>query len=474
MTYGAGVFGAGVFGVGGGVVSTAYITVGAHTFVIEGELGDLDAPVLVLDGLTIGWAVSESSPWPTQPDPVTCQLGLWTHDVANLDDVALSDPLAVVLANAAGDVVATFHGRVAAMTARTGDGPGGLAMWYSLAGVDFTVDLAELPITVTGGTDAAGEQLPWPAEPADDRFARIAAAIAAAGGPVVDVPADTGTAAYDQLDAGASSALELLADHLAQLAVDAVGRPTRYIVVPVVVDDQLDRFTCAPLANMVDASLLPATVDVVGGVLTLVWPDMDAQGVIRAADVLLETTWTRLKWRAVNDVTAAGPVTGHALGAAGPKVRLSVSHNLTDQTAADLMAAMYLPDVGEPAGWVADSFHTLGHVHPQTLTPAWFPDHREDPAATSVYVMPLAIVGIPPAINLAGELGVYAGQLVSATLTLADNRHRVEAQLRRQLPLSEGADALTWQWITDNYPGVTIADVDPDLTIYDVRLARTF
>lgn len=447
----------------------ADITVGDHSWIIES--GDpAEGDVLVLDGLSIGWEVSESDPWPAQPSSVGCKLALWTNDVADLSDVVIGTPFHVVLTDVSTNVFGTFHGRVARQVGNSRRaGPNGLGMLYTLNGVDYTVDLAELPVLIT-------EE--WPAESADARFARIAAAVLAAGGVVIDVPADTGTAAFEALPPAATNALALLTSHLEQVAIDTGDGPQRYIVTPVVVADVLDRFSCVLLERVVDAALLPGTLDVVDGVLVLLFPNLNADGVVDAGAVELDTTWNRLKYRAVNQVTVSGESVTAAATRAGPPVRLTLPTTLTDQDAADLMAALYLPDVDETNGWVADTF-TLHAVdtgykltQPEALVPAWFPDHRDDPASTSVYVMPLAIVGIPAAINLAGDLPVYAGQLVKVNLTLSRERVLMEFALRRQLPASSGAEAVTWEWILDTFPTLTWEDVDPDLSWYDARLAR--
>jgi hypothetical protein len=85
--------------------------------------------------------------------------------------------------------------------------------------------------------------------------------------------------------------------------------------------------------------------------------------------------------------------------------------------------------------------------------------------------MPLAVVGIPANVNLAGELA-YAGQLVKVELGIERKRVTVDFSQRRQLPGSEGDAAVTWDWITATHPTLTWDDVDPDLSWNDVRLGR--
>ncbi len=437
---------------------TADITIGDHSWIIQAG-DEIEPGIQVLDNLRIGWATDESRPWPAQPGTVTCDIGLWTTDVADLDDVVIGTPIAVVLTDVLDNVFATFHGRVAREAAQAKRKAAG--MLYALTGTDYTVDLAEQPITIAAD---------WPAEAAEDRFDRIVAALAAVG-ITLDPPADFGTAAFDAFTAGTTTALELVESHLAQIAIESGYSLQRYVVAPVVVADVLDRFSCVLLEAVVDASLLPGTLVDNGGVLELAFPDMAADGVVDACAVDLGATWNRLKYRAATQVTVSGPVTGTATRP-GPPVRLNLQTTLTDQAAADAMAALYLPDVDESNGWVADTFRLNAHLVPVAITPAWFPDHRDDPANLAVYAMPLALVGIPANINLAGDLDVYAGQLVKVDLRIAKRRIYVDFSLRRQLPTSDGADALTWDALAADFPTLTWDDIDPSLTWYDLRLAR--
>lgn len=439
---------------------TADITIGDHVFVIQA--GDEVTPGLqVLDNLQISWATDESRPWPAQPGTVTCALGLWTNDVTDLSDVVIGTPIAVVLTDLVGEVFATFHGRVARMAAQPRRN-NGLGMLYSITGVDYTVDLTELSVTVDD----------WPAETGAARFARIVSAIEAAGLSLDDTDLDPGDAAFEERAGGATTALELLESHLVQVAVDTDPGLQRYIVAPVVVAGLLDHFAIVRQDSIVDAALLPGVLDVIEGVFQLTFPDTTADGAVDACVIELAATWNRLKYRATNQVTVTGQTVSAYASRPGPPVRLNLQTTLTDQDAADRMAQLYLPDVDETNGWVADTFTVHAHRQPYSITPAWFPDHRDDPATTAVYVMPIAILGIPAAINLAGE-DVYAGQLVKVALRIAKRRILVDFGLRRQLPASAGDDAVTWQWVKDNHPTVDWTDVDPALTWYDARLGRT-
>lgn len=445
-------------------IYTITLKVGTHEFTITSDCTiDPDDPIQVLDGLTAGWEIPESGAWPAQPDPVEATIRLWTDDVANLADVNIGTPMSIVAVDQVGDVFLTAHGRVGEMTARPVRRPSGTFMLYTLPCVDYTVDYAELPIVIT-------EE--WPAESADDRFARIAAAITAAGGAPLDPPADTGSAAFKALAAGTTTAGALVADHLRQIAVDGTYGPERYLLTPVVVADELDHFECVLLERTVDAALLPGTFDVVDGLLTLVFPDDIADGLVDACDLDLETPWKRLKYRAANQVTVTADGYTAIVRRPGPPVKLELSSTLTDVDAIDRMAQLYLPDVDESNGWVADTFTLYAWRTPSAITPAWFPDHRADPASPAVYVMPIAVVGIPPELNLAGNIA-YAGQLSRVQLTIADQKTRVEFALRRQLPLGIGDDAASWDWVGTEFPTITWDDVDPDMSWYEARLARS-
>lgn len=442
---------------------TVTLKVGAHEFTITSDdTFDEDDPIQVLDNLTIGWELDEAAAWPTQPDAPTCTVGFYTLDVAELADVEIGTLMSVVLTDPTGAVFGTFHGRVAEQTAvivKRGDT---LAVLYTLQGVGYTVDLDELPII----TEA------WPAESGDDRFARIVAAIAAAGGPVVEPPADVDTAAFAAQNAITTNAGDLLGTHLAQVAIPGTYGPQRYIVVPVVVADELDHFECVLLDKTVDAALLPGTFDVVDGLFTLTFPDPAAAGLVDACNVDLSTPWKKLKYRAVNHVTVTGDAFTVQATRPGPPVRSNLSTTLTDLAAGERMAQLYLPDVDETNGWTPDRFRLYAHRAQACIVPSWFPDHRQDPASTAVYVMPIAILGIPPQVNLAGEI-VYAGQLSAVQLTISRRKILVDFALRRQLPLGIGDDAASWDWVGTEFPTVTWDDVDPALSWYDARLARS-
>lgn len=442
----------------------AMIRVGDHEWEITSTCSlDDEGPVYVLEGLRIGWQIDESHPWPTQPNPVQASLLLLTDDVVNLDDVSIGTSMSVVLATAAGAVLGTFHGRVSQLTAgplKRGDT---LYMQYQVAGVDFTVDLAETPIALP--TTAA--------QSADDRFTTIVDAAEAAGTAPITPPAEVGTAAFEAITASTTNAGTLLGGHLDQVAVDLGDGLQRNIVVPVVdtTTDELERFDCLLLDRTVDASLLPGTFDLDAGTLVLTFPDMDADGVVDACTVQLDTVWTRLKYRAVNRVIVTAAAATAEASRPGPPVRLELTSTLTDLDALQAMADLYLPDVDENNGWVADPFTLRAYLDLAQIVPAWFPDHREDPAVTTVYVQPIAIVGIPSGINLAGDL-VYAGQLSQAALVLNDGRITVTFALRRQLPLGVGDDAATWAWAQTEFPTTTWDDIDPGLSWYEARLGR--
>ena len=451
----------------GSIPFTADLIIGSHAFTVNSwDTLDPEDPIHVLDGLTIGWKVSESKPWPAQPDPVEASVALLTDDVVNLADVELGDPMSAVLTDEDDNVFATFHGRVTQLVAQPLKHGGNLYMRYAVTGDDYVVDLAETPVTRT---------TPLAAAAAATRFDDIIDAAEAAGTAPIDTPADVDSAAFEELSAGTSTAASLLEDHLAQVAVDVGDGLQRHIVVPVVVDDELDHYETVLLARTVDASLLPGTFDVVDGLLVVVFPDITADGIVDAglgAGVLLDVPWTKLKFRAVNRVTVTGDTVTAAASRPGPPVGLSLSTTLTDQDAADRMAHLYLPDVDENNGWVADTFRLLAYRNVAAIVPAWFPDHRDDPATTTVYVQPIALVNVADNINLAGGLGVYAGQLVAVKLQFSRGRMTVDFSLRRQLPVGTGDDAASWAWAQATFPTLAWEDIDPGLSWYEARLGK--
>ena len=440
------------------------LKVGSHSWIITHEdVLDPGDPVQVLDGLKISWQLNESDPWPAQPQGVTCSVGFYAVDVDELDaDLAIGTPMSAVLEDGDGNVFATFHGRVTQPQARPIRRKAGLRMLYQLTGDDYTADLYEEPVTILEA---------WPAESADDRMARIVA-LAATVGITLTPPADTGTAAFEELSAGTTTIGELLADHLRQIVIEG---PKRYIVTPVTdpVTDLLTHFECVLLETTVDASVLPGTWAIVDGLLTIVFPDTEADGVVDAGDIDLDTNWTRLKYRAVNRVKVAGQTVTAEASRGGPPVRLELGTTLTDQATADLMADLYLPDTDEAFAWVADEFLYYAHRHQEGLLPPWFPDHRDDPPDLTSYVNPLVILRIASNINLAGSTAL-AGQLSKASVELNRRKILVRFALRRNLPEATGVDAASYEWVYDNFPAVTYADVDPEISYYEARLARSY
>lgn len=442
---------------------TATIQIGDHSWTItESDTLDPEELIHVLDGLTLGWEINESDPWPTQPSPVESKVQLWTADVDNLPDVAIGTVMWFVLEDGDGNVFATFDGRVSQMQVRPVKRRSGVYARYDVAGVDYTVDLDEEPVTIA-------EE--WPAEAGDARFDRIAALAA-----TVDItfvpPSDTGSAAFEALAAGTTTIGSLIRDHLRQTVIDGDTGPVRYIVVPVVVGHVLDRFECVLLPDTVDASSLPGTFAIVGGLFTLVFPDVEANGIVSAGDVNLDTTWTRLKYRAVNRVTVTGETVAASASRPGPPVRLDLDTTLTDQATADLMADLYLPDTDEALGWVADVFEFYAHRHQEALIPAWFPDHQADPGVADAYTMPIAVVGIAESVNLAGDQAAYAGALANAALTVERRKLTVDFALRRSLIAGVGDDAASWAWAQAEFPTVDWEDIDPDLSWYETRLGK--
>lgn len=436
------------------------LKLGSHEWTINyDDVLDEDAEVQVLDGLKIAWELNESDPWPAQPQGVTGFVGFYALDVDELDaDLAIGTPMSIVLEDGDANVFATFHGRVTQAQASPIKRRAGLRMLYQVNGDDYTADLYEEPVTIVEA---------WPAESADDRMGRIVD-IAATVGITLEPPADTGSAAFEELPAGTTTVGDLVADHLRQIVIDG---PLRYIVTPVIVDDLLDHFECVLLDTSVDSAVLPGTFAIIDGFLTVVFPDTEADGVVDAGDVNLDTTWTRLKHRAVNRVSVTG--TDYVVEATrpGPPVRLSLSTSLTDVPTAERMAELYLPDTDEALGWVADSFLFYAHRHQAGLIPPWFPDHRDDPPDLTAYVNPLAILRIPENINFAGATAL-AGQLSRASVQVQRRKILADFSLRRRLPTPTGEDAASYEWVYAEFPTVTYADVDPSLSYYEARLAK--
>lgn len=441
------------------------LTIGSHHWYITSlDTVDEDDPVQVLAGLNIGWQVSEAKPWPAQPEATTLSVSFLSTDADELADIGIGTPIACVLTDGDGHTIGTFHGRIASESVRPYRRGETIYALFSVAGVGYAVDLNELQILPAT----------WPAESADARFQRISDTCVALGGVAITPPPDTSTAAFEELNVNGTIG-GVLVDHLDQLAIDSAEGVQRYIVAPVVVGDtSLERFDCVLLDRTTDASLLPGTFEIVDGILTLTYPDLTADGIVDAGIVDLDVTWNRLKYRAINRVTVSGDTVSYELvpDSSAPPVRLNLSTTLTDDDAAQRMARLYLPDEDETQGWVADRFRLYAHENLDTIRPQWFPDHRDDPGDTGVYVMPLAIVDIVEAVTLDGDR-TYAGQLTSVTLTIDRNRHvLVDFTLRRQLPVGVGTGAATWEWAQSEFPTVTWEEIDPGLSWYEARLGK--
>lgn len=136
----------------------ADITVGAHSWSIDEDTGEVPDAVNVLDGLTFGWALADAL-WPAQPAAMTASMGINVPNFADVSDVAEGDPVAieVTLTSASDGVWASFYGRVtdAQAVPRPGKRHG---VTLEVTAVDYTIDIAEgVPADWAGGGGTAAD-----------------------------------------------------------------------------------------------------------------------------------------------------------------------------------------------------------------------------------------------------------------------------------------------------------------------------
>ena len=464
------------------------ITAGSHAWVVRHT--DPPAPTAttqVLDNLTIGWRYPEGKPWPCQPEPATLSLKLLATDADNLGDLRVGDPISVICTLTPGfpgtNRFAGFKGRLTDVDVDYVKNPttGETNLRFTLTAVDHTADLAEVLI------DAS-----LPAQNLTQRLTSIAAAIAATGqaaAPLI-APAGLDEATYAPLELKARPALDVIVDHLDQLCLPEVGAFNygegwqRWHLVPnYSVGGSLISYSIAFFTDRVDSSYLPATLALDSGLVGLSYPDTFESLTADACDIPLDgVKWTRTKERAVNTVVvthAAGTSVATRDTPPDPPVRLVLDFpDLTGNGQNQVwIPRMYLPD--SSAEWIADGFtyDASGKLDAAT-TLGWGLDYDEDVYA-ALYA-PAVIHGIPDALNLAGNSGIYAGQLQAVDITIAAGRILLDLALRRTLPrtLIDAADpaVATWAWATTAFPttvwkGATPA-LDPDLTWYEARLIR--
>lgn len=481
-------------------------TVAVYVVKSTDPLDDTD-PSQVLDSLRVGWAFPSGQPWPSQPDPVTLTVGLLAKTASDFAWVTEGTPIALDVYDDpdAGDVWLTFRGRVGVPTATPVRRPSGPRTVFTLPCLDYTIDLRE---TVAAFSARPGEEAP-------DRVIAMQSDVrAAAGGLAIfpDPPAllslDYGfapamdTAKFEATAARTTDVMSAFEDVARQ--ENAVGnlvakpRFRRWYVRPMVgVPGYAYPFKWVWYSSDIDAVDLPGVLEVDAGILGLVIPEtMDAlptRGRVAGSQVPFDSVgWRSGKSRAVSVVTVTG--NDWAAQVSYPSfarpVKLELSSTLDDYDrvspllwggdfaanmdwAGGRMGVMYLPDEGTSAQWEIQEFRYLASSHLGTIR-EFFPDHTADPDDSAWPIGPVVITDVPDELNLNGPTGLYAGQLVGASVVIERRRCDVTISLRRNLPAPKPAQAksVTPDYIEATFPTIDVDHVDPDLTVYDLRLAR--
>lgn len=166
-------------------------------------------------------------------------------------------------------------------------------------------------------------------------------------------------------------------------------------------------------------------------------------------------------------------------------VSLALDSTLVLASNAREMGRMYLPDDDIGNRWEIQKFTwkpsdaSLAAL-PFPLVPDTDSLDAAGPATyhfgPTAYLAQAVLAEIPDNINPAGDtLGFVAGTLTEATLRISDRRITFELALSRRIPhVGLVADfPITFDDVAANFPTVTFADVDPDVSCYDVRLVHT-
>ena len=158
----------------------------------------------------------------------------------------------------------------------------------------------------------------------------------------------------------------------------------------------------------------------------------------------------------------------------GPPVRQKVGTDLVSWIIGRNAARMYLPEIDSSNGWECEGFTWRIDPASQTKLATMVPDpFSTDPP--ECYRYPVVVAPIPTTYNPTGDRDRTVGQLGGLSLVLVKRRLVATFQLRRRVAPSYddgSADVASWDEAQIEFPTSTWADIDPDLTWYDVRLVR--
>lgn len=477
----------------GWMVSIQFGTAGTPIVKRDDVPTDLADSVWVLDGLSIGWSMSEA-PTATQPEPVTCQLVLLADDVAELAGLNLDMGADVAVMAYVGHTaeltarVGSFHGRITDLAVEPArmvdaDHNGKPAVKVTVDAVDYTADLAEKPVRVNAWNAGA--------ETIKDRFSRIIDE----AGQVLDldsvaVMSEADLHAGDPLDPSTAPARDQLIEALAQ-APDVLGR--RAILAPHASDIDGVAELVGYGADAVGSPFVFAEAELPGDLswdagasLVRLTISQDARTAILPASAIRRAVrWFRNKLVDVNRVDVAGTflpgtettVVTRATGAT-PVVTEQATTILAYREDARELADLLMPDTPSATGWSLDAVRFEGWRDLDRLTPPFVPAHDlayGEPDRDGCYGRPIIIDGIIEQQNPAGGTW-YAATLRGATLTLQRGKYAVDLQLRRGIPRPSTAGAgMTWDDLRarGDLAGRLPANYDPAITYEQLRLVRS-
>jgi hypothetical protein len=491
-------------------LGTATWTVNSDDTSAEAQLA-AGAP-LVLDGLRFGWRYAGED-WPSQVEPMTCQLELLATDAADLAAFDVGDLAMVevwrrdsagVPVTGAGlrGKVASLYGTVAELAAtqtRRADGTLWTRCQVQLVDHQPTIESFQLEYTNSFTAETpAGRVSAW-------RSALVELGVNVTGPPAVWIedPPDP------QLDGASRYLLEApkgltwpgtgmvtAGRTLLASTVDADG--TFAVLLPGVdpagtTARDVARVCMARLATDWTIDLAPLTLAVVAGVLELAPAPANGNGV-PASRVQLGGSWRRDPAKQVTKVTVHRPTDDSTVTVktSNRGRRRTVEADLTNDRMARDLAGAYLAAVAQEVhpAWTLDSF-TWAPEDVGELLDYWIPDHAAVPAwpdltpsaAPLCMRVPVAVFGLQPAANLAGG-STYAGMPTAVDLELVGGQARVTFTLARRMPTrptkrstgDAAASAASYAWLRTAFPTVTYRTgtphTDPTMTLADLRLVR--
>jgi hypothetical protein len=457
-----------------------------------------------MSGLWFGWEKPADDPFGfAHPDHMEAGIPIIVANPADLADLDEDDPVAIRVwldetTTAPASCRWSFYGRVAEITAE----PHPLGMIYNVDAVGYSVDPAEvlsgLEFWAGNGADSVQERADLILEP-------VGATLIGLENFEAGVPLDR--------DPAPSPAWTLLLDlfkgAFGARAFGGTLGEIPYLTLPVLhtyatdagrgrgdgadfAVDYLDKYVhtdVAPLPGLfgeLDSELygLIMSTDAAYG-------SVDACGIETSS-----TKWQRSKADRPNRVrleawlyVTLGVPVEHVWTVNRPAAALIIEATYAVAMAyndydAQLIADFLLPDPASEV-WSAESYRFRLSDFPDGLPPMIpnFADH-DDPGSeerSAMWARAIVVNGIPSVHDPIGK-GYVAGQLVGARLTISRGKVYVDFALNRTVPppqpVAVGYEPAEPGYLSGEhlqvapYDAVTWLDLDPELTGYDLRLAR--